>query len=135
MRKGFILGHWLLTLLLAPLVSQIITFIMETNTTEVAGLLEVYPVSFFFSLLFSLPTFAIYIVAFNFLANQEINLVASKFVLNLISVLGVFITMRIITGSMSKDIIIAYSTTSIIIGIILRLRKKDPKINENPLPT
>ena len=55
------------------------------------------------------------------------NLTLSKIALISVSVLGIFITQIIIKGSMSQQIIIAYSATSVIVGLLLRLR--DSTIN------
>lgn len=54
---------------------------------------------------------------------RSIHPTMSKFVLITVSVVGIYITQTIIKGSMSQDIIIAYSTTAIVIGLILRLKE------------
>ena len=134
MRRTYLFGHWALTLLLAPFMSQTIDFIFGKNPHQVVGLLEVYPISFLFSIAFSLPTFLIYLACFYFLSKHDVNFIISKVILILISVLGIFITQRIIEGSMSKEIIVAYSVTSLIVGLVLKL-KETKKIIDNKVVT
>ena len=131
MKKAYVIGHWGLTLLLAPLTSQAIHYIWGTNPHQVVGLLEVYPIILLFSIAFSLPTFLVYLTCFYFLSRQDINFVISKFILIVVSVLVIYITQTIIKGTMSQDIIIAYSVTAIIVGLILRIRKSKPDKQNN----
>jgi hypothetical protein len=133
MRKKYIIGHWALTILLTPFMSQAIDFFFGENPHQVVALLEVYPVSLFFSIVFSLPTFLIYLICFYFLSKQEVTLVIAKLILIIISVLGIFITQTIIKGTMSNDITIAYSISSIIVGLALKLKETKTKIMDNEL--
>ena len=112
-----------MTLLIAPFTSQAIDYIFGINPHQVVGLLEVYPITLLFSIAFSIPTFLIYLTCFYFLSKQDINFAISKFILITVSVLGILITQTIIKGSMSRDIIIAYSVTALIVGLVLRLKE------------
>jgi hypothetical protein len=135
MRKVYVIGHWVLTLLLAPLTSQVIQYIWGTNPHQVVGLLEVYPITLLFSIVFSLPAFLFYLTCFYFLSKQDINFTISKAILIAVSVLGIYITQTIIKGTMSRDIIVAYSVTSIIVGLILKLRKSKINTQDNLIAT
>lgn len=135
MKRAYVIGHWALTLLIAPLTSQTIDYFYGTNPHQVVGLLEVYPITLLFSIAFSLPTFLVYLTCFYFLSKQEINILVSKLILIAVSVLGIFITQTIIKGSMSQDIRIAYSVTAIIVGVILRIRKPKIAIHDNIITT
>ena len=135
MGRTYIIGHWALTLLIAPLMSQAIDYFYGTNPHQVVGLLEVYPITLLFGIAFSLPTFLIYLTCFYFLSKRGVNFVVAKLLLIAISVLGIFITQTIIKGSMSKDIIIAYSVTSISVGFVLKLRETKRKIIDNGVLT
>lgn len=135
MKRAYVIGHWVLTLLLAPFTSQAIQYIWGTNPHQVVGLLEVYPITLIFSVAFSLPTFLIYLTCFYFLSKQDINFAISKVILIAVSVLGIYITQTIIKGTMSEDIIIAYSVTAIIVGLILRIRKSKTKTQDNLIAT
>ena len=131
MKKSYLIAHWVLTLLIAPFTSQAVEYIFGPNPHQVVGLLEVYPITFLFSIAFSIPTFLIYLTCFYFLSRQNINQVVSKFILIAVSVLGIFITQTIIKGSMSQDIIIAYSVTAFIVGLVLRLNEVNIKTQDN----
>ena len=131
MRKTYVAGHWVLTLLLAPFTSQALQYIFLPNPDPIAGLLEFYPIALIFSIAFSLPTFLIYLACFYFLSKRDLNFAISKVILITVSVLGIYITQTIIRGTMSQDIIIAYSITAIIVGLILRLRKPKIKTQDN----
>lgn len=132
MKKAYVIGHWVLTLLLAPFTSQVIQYIWGTNPHQVVGLLEVYPITLLFSVAFSLPTFLVYLTCFYFLSKQDINYAISKVILIAVSVLGIYITQTIIKGTMSQDIIIAYSVTAIIVGLILCIRNSKINTQDNP---
>ncbi len=127
MRKIYVIGHWVLTLLMAPFTSLAIEYFFGTNPHQVVGLLEVYPITLILSIVFSLPAFLICLTFFYFLSKKSVNAALSKFILILVSVLGIFFTQAIIKGSMSRDITFAYSATAIVVGLILRL--KDGKAN------
>ena len=135
MKRAYVIGHWALTLLIAPFTSQAIDYFYGTNPHQVVGLLEVYPMTVLFSIAFSLPTFLIYLACFYFLSKHDVNFAVSKFILIVISVLGIFITQTIIKGSMSRDIIIAYSVTSIVVGLVMRLKDAKTKSQDNRIPT
>jgi hypothetical protein len=135
MKRTYVIGHWVLTLLLAPFTSQAIDYFYGTNPHQVVGLLEVYPITLLFSIAFSLPTFLVYLTCFCFLSKQDINFAISKAILIAVSVLGIYITQTIIKGTMSQDIIIAYSVTAIIVGLILRLRKPKITTQDNIIAT
>ena len=128
MRKSFILLHWGLTILLAPFISQIIDYFIGNDPHQVAGLLKVYPITLLFSIIFSIPTFLIYYLIFLLLAKSRINLLLSKIILITFTVLGIYITQRLIDESMSKDIIVSYSISSIFVGLSLRLKEIGRKI-------
>ena len=135
LKRTYVIGHWALTLLLAPFTSQIIQLFLGTNPHQVVGLLEVYPITVLFSIAFSLPTFLVYLTCFYFLSKQDINYAISKATLIAISVFGIYITQTAIKGSMSQDIIIAYSVTAIIVGLILRIKKSKIERQDNIIVT
>ena len=115
--------------------SQAIDYFFGTNSHQVVGLLEVYPITLIFSIVFSLPTFLIYLTCFYFLSKRDVNFIIAKLILIVISVLGIFITQTMIKGSMSNDIIIAYSVTSIIVGLLLKLKETKIRIIDNGVAT
>jgi Sec-independent protein secretion pathway component TatC len=135
MRRTFVVGHWALTLLLAPFTSQALQYILLPNPHRIAGLLEVYPIALIFSIAFSLPTFLVYLTCFHFLSKQNVNWRISKLILIAVSVIGICITMSIIQGSMSQDMAIAYSLTALIAGLLLKLKRTKEVIHEQSILT
>ena len=135
MRRTYVIGHWALTLLIAPFTSQAIQYIYGPNPHQIVGLLEVYPIALLFSIAFSLPTFLIYLTCFFFLLKQEVKWTISKLVLITVSVIGIYITMTIIKGSMSQDIIAAYSVTAFIVGLLLKIKKININAKDKPIST
>lgn len=127
MRRTYLLWHWFLTLIIAPFTSQLIEYIFGRDPHKVVGLLEVFPLVFLVSVLLSLPTFLIYCACFYFLSKGDVRPLKSKIILIAVSVAGICTTQSLIKGSMSQDIIIAYSVTAIIVGIVLRLKKSNEK--------
>lgn len=135
MRRTYVVRHWALTLLLAPFTSQALQYIFLPNPHQIAGLLEVYPIALAFSIAFSLPTFLVYLTCFHFLSKHDIRTTISKLILIAISVIGVYITMAIIKGSMSQDIAIAYSLTAFTVGLILKLKKNTQIFHDSTITT
>jgi hypothetical protein len=124
MKREYLLWHWALTLLIAPFTSQAIDLCYGRNPNQVVGLLEVYPITLLFSIFFSIPTFLVYLLCFYLLSNRKINFTISRLVLVAVSVIGIITTQTFISGSMSQVIIIAYSLTTILVGLFLKIRKQ-----------
>lgn len=122
MRRSYLFAHWGLTLLAAPVAAQILQYILLPNPHRISGLLEVYPIVLVFSIAFSLPTLLVYAIAFYSFSRYKVNILVSKLALVSISVLGIYVTMTIIGGSMSQETARAYSLTALMIGLLLRLR-------------
>src|SRR5437868_14713155 len=133
MRRIYVFAHWALTLLLAPFTSQALQYFFLPNPHQIAGLLEVYPIALAFSITLYFPTFLVYLVCFYFLSKHNVNSIIAKFVLIAISVIGVYVTMAIMKGSMSQDIITAYSLTALIVGLLLKLKTNIKAIYEKPV--
>lgn len=131
MRKTYIFFHWALTLIIAPVTSQLFHLVFGRSSHEIVSLLEVYPITLLFSIAFSMPTLIIYVASFNLLARLNWSYTFKKLILITVSVLGIFITQSIIGGSLSKEIIIAYAFTALIVGFLLRL--KEIKVAEKNL--
>jgi chromate transport protein ChrA len=130
MRRTYLVGHWLLTLLLAPFTQFFYhTFIPDYHL--IAGLLDFYPLTLVLSIAFSLPTFLVYLTCFFFLSKYDVNPAISKLVLIAVSVIGIYITTVVITaGSMSLDTSIAYSLTALIVGLILKLKANKKSLQD-----
>jgi hypothetical protein len=126
MNWDYLFKHWFSTILLGPIISQMITYFYDLDPHKIIGLLEAYPISLLFGLIFSSPTYLFYGVLYSFLARKNINPNYAKAILILFSVAGVIVTTSIIKGSMMLDIAISYSITSIITGLFFKLNFNKP---------
>lgn len=124
MKWSFAFFHWLLTLSLAPFTSQLFQILFFENAHRIVGLVEIYPITFIFSIIFSFPTLCFYILFFNYLQKTNLGIIYRKLLLILFAILGITLTMLFLKGSMTKDIISAYTITTLLVGIFLPLREQ-----------
>ena len=124
MNWSYLFKHWFGTLLLGPIVSQIIMYLTILNPHRIVGLLEVYPISLIFGLIFSTPTYIIYSFIYYFFGQKNLNVIFAKIILITLAVLGVIITTTILKGNMMEDIAVSYSIASIIAGLFFKLNFK-----------
>lgn len=120
-RRKFMILHWTLTLIFAPVFSQLISYLWGQNPHQVVALLEVYPISLLFSVVFSIPTLLVYLLANHYFTRLKTQWITTKVVLIAISIIGVAITMTLIGGSLSMEIAYAYAISALICGTILGL--------------
>lgn len=124
MNWSYLFKHWFGTLLIGPIVSQIMMYFTVLNPHKIVGLLEVFPLSLIFSLIFSSPTYFFYGILYYFLAKSNINSIFSKIILISFAVFGVITTTQIIRGNMMEEIALSYSISSIITGLFFKLNFK-----------
>lgn len=122
---SYLFKHWIFTLLLGPVISQIIAFISLFYPNQAIGLLEFFPVVFIISLIFSIPTYIVYAYVYNYFSRKDLPILYSKTILNSIPIIGVFITTAFIGGTLSYFIAVSYSISSIICGLIFNLKFKE----------
>lgn len=84
---------------------------------------------------FSLSALIAYIYVFNFLAKRNIDVRISKFILITVSTLGIMATFSFFAGDVffRNDVmffIITYTLSSIITGMIFKLKKSEKKEDE-----
>jgi hypothetical protein len=130
MKISYAIGHWIFTLLGTPFISYIIEYIQKESSQEGFGLLEIYPFLVLFSMAFSVPAFFFYLICFFLLSSKSISLIISKFILIAVSVVGIVITVWVILKRIDESLIVPYSITSVITGIVLRIsdtKKQDQK--------
>lgn len=134
MNQSYILKHWLATLIVAPFLPSLYELIFGSIKGQIVGLLEVYPITIIFSVIFSIPTLVIYYFIFIFLIRNPINSFLVKSILISWTIVGIVITILMIGGSLSKTLIFSYSLAAIVTGTLFRItRKVDvPKNNESP---
>ena len=119
MKNSYLLKHWMYTSLLGPFISQIIIYFYGLNPNKIAGLLEVYPVSLIFSLLFSAPTYILFSFGFTYL-KKKMSILMLKIIFISFIVIGVICTANLIGGKMTTDIIVSYTIAAILTGILTK---------------
>lgn len=125
MRKSYLLVHWIFTLVLAPFVSHVLQYFLLPNPHQIGSLLEVYPITLPFSIVFSIPTLIVYLGVFYLLVKKPVSIFFAKCILMSTAALGIIITMTIIGGTMmSQQMAIDYSITSLIVGLLAPLQSR-----------
>ncbi len=133
MNWSYLFKHWFGTLLLGPIILQIIAYYNYTNSQDIFSFFEMYFVFFFCSLIFSLPTYALYALLFSFL--EKINLLSlfSKIILIAFAVTGIIVTFWLIGGNSIDDLALTYCIASVIAGLLFKLESKE--INQKSEPS
>lgn len=122
--------HWFTTLLLGPVISQIVMYTDVFDSHSVVSFLEVYPISLIFGLIFSTPTYILYSFIYSFLAKKNTKIIYAKPILIAFAVAGVNVSFWLIGGSMSVDGALSYSIASIIAGLFFKLEFKNLAENQ-----
>jgi hypothetical protein len=132
MKRGYVIVHWGLTLLLAPVIFQAILIFLSESVHHVVSMQEVYLVELIVGFVCSIPTFIIYLFAFYYLFKYNIPSLIAKTILVAISVIGIFLTFYLLFHeNMSSNIAFAYSFTSIVIGSLLKLNTNSSGTNKS----
>jgi hypothetical protein len=122
---SYLFKHWIFTLLLGPVISQIIAFIPIFYPSQAVGLLAMFPILFIASLIFSIPTYIVYAFVYYYFSNKDLPILISKAILISISVICIFITTALIDGTLWIFIASSYSISSVISGLIFNLNFKE----------
>lgn len=109
------------TLLLGPVISQIITFLPVFHAIHLLSLLGMFPIVFIASLIFSIPTYIVYAFVYNYLFTKDLSILYSKTILISIPIIGVFITTAFIGGTLWYFIAVSYSISSLVSGLLFNL--------------
>jgi membrane protein YdbS with pleckstrin-like domain len=125
----FLFKHWFFTLLIGPIISQLLMYITVLHPNKIVSLLEVFPIALIFSLFFSIPTYVIYAFVYYYFSKKDFPFLFAKCILILIAVTGIFITSSLMRGFMWFDIAISYSVSSILIGLFFKLNFKSEEEN------
>lgn len=128
MNWNYLFKHWFGTLFLAPFVFELF-YIISGSSNTIVGLIEVYPITIIFSLIFSVPTYIIYGIIYYYLAKKEIGINHSKTVLILFTSISILVTFYVVFNARELYTSFAYAITSIVIGIFFKLNFK--KTNDN----
>lgn len=115
---------------LAPFVFELFCIISESSN-KIAGLVEVYPITIIFSLIFSVPTYILYGIIYYFLAKKEVAINHSKTILILFTSISILVTFYVVFNARELYTSFAYAITSIVTGIFFKLNFKNDNHKSN----
>jgi len=124
MNQNYIFKHWLSTLVLAPFLPSVYELIFNPVSSQIVGLVEIYPVTLVFSFFFSLPTLLIYYFVFIFLQKKKTSLLLAKFILIALTIIGIIVTLLLFGGSLVPTLLFAYSLACILSGCLIKIKQE-----------
>jgi hypothetical protein len=131
MRQGYVFKHWILTLLIGPFTYQVNTCFFGEKSLKLLEILEFYPLFLIAGMLFSSPTFFVCLACFYFLSKNNVKWTTVKVILILVAIIGANITMAFMKGSLTRDLILAYSITTLIVGLSLKIKYSNTNTQES----
>lgn|SRR5690625_4407430 len=95
MKWFFLFKHWISTLLIAPLLFFIYSFLAE-DFSYISSYYEEYFLFVVLGFYFSLPTYMVYAIAFYFLKKQNFSLKKTKTILLSIAFIGILLSFYVV---------------------------------------
>lgn len=120
---------WVLTILIAPITWMVFRIIKTGGGT--LSWLETLPVFFIVGLMYSLPTFGVFVLIYEILKRKRVSDFFLKGLLMIICVLGIFLTFWYISGIISMELAIFYSINMTILVWIIRMNRNF-RTTDNP---
>lgn len=130
MNWSYLIKHWFSTLLVAPILSDVLTYYF-TDIETLFNLTSVYPITVIFGLFFSLPTYIILGITYYILDKKGIKPIYIKPILLSLCTIGIILSFNIIFNNREENTVLAYSLTSIFFGIIYKIKNNDTNKNLN----
>ena len=123
----------MLTILLAPFVWGAYELYKEVVPGQVVSLLEVFPLTIFFSVVLSIPTLFTAYLIITALGKTDLDFRSKKVIVYLISLIGTWGTLKIIDGSLIPTLMLNYIAALTFGAIILEIasRIKNEKTTYN----
>ena len=116
--------HWLTSLGLGALILFTIDIVSGKNSLNDAigmGFLCVI-----FGFIFSIPVFILYLLLFNILIRRTISALLIKTILNSITIVGIFITIKLIGGTMmTPEFALYYSIILVVSSFFYKIKKQN----------
>ncbi|MBE8727663.1 hypothetical protein [Flavobacterium hungaricum] len=126
----YLVRLWILMLISGPIVFMIEMAIATQNPSgsNLFTNIKFYFLALVIGGLFSIPTFLFAISLFVFLENHNLKSNYIKVILTSTFVIGIFLTLKIIGGTIAMNIAVSYSIPAIIIGSFFKLKSSnDPE--------
>jgi hypothetical protein len=115
--------HFLTTIILGPA----LVFAQELRPVNLANMWDTYSaylLFLMFGFVFALPAFVVYLLVYRLLIKRPVSFALIKIILNCIAIVGLFITMKLIGGSLTNEIIVAYVIAIVISSLFYRIGKQ-----------
>jgi|SRR5579875_969827 len=119
---------WISTVIIAPLFFPVIAYFRNGFTEAVDGF-SLLPILIFFGALLSLPTFAIFHFTFEILKKKFQSILLLKMVLNIICVACIFLTFKLLFGSIEFYFSCVYSASIILLSIFFKINHQEKVSN------
>jgi Sec-independent protein secretion pathway component TatC len=124
MNNSYPFKHWFSTLIVSALVILAIDIISANNTLNDA--VGIFVLFIIYGLFFSLPVFILYLILFSVLIRKINSEFMIKTILNATTICGVFITIKLIGGSMmTPKLALFYSVALIVCSFIFKIKKQN----------
>lgn len=123
MRTYYPFTHWLLTVLLSPLISTTLYCIIYQSPFRLTTFFELYPAIIIFIFIFSIPTFLCYLVLFFLLKKYPLPILVAKLCLNATAIIGILITWFYVDLFSGYHQLAGIIISTILIGFLLKLKK------------
>ena len=130
MNWSYLIKHWFSTLIVAPIISDIINY-YHTDIQTLFNLTSVYPITVLFGLFFSLPTYIIIGITYYILEKKGVKSLYIKPVLLILCSIGIILSFSIVFNNREENTVLAYSLTSIFFGLIYKIENNDTNKNLN----
>ena len=121
MNMLYILKNWFSILLVAPLLSDLINK-NDKNIDTYLNLTTFFPFTFFIGFIFSLPTYIVYIMVFNYLERKNVKLIYAKTILICITIIGIYISFYLVFNDREPNACLSYILTSIFFGYFYNIK-------------
>lgn len=125
----YLIKHWFSTLLIAPILSDVINY-YYTDIETLFNLTTVYPITVIFGLFFSLPTYFIIGLTYYALNKKGVNSNNIKLFILIVCSIGIIISFYIIFNDREKNIALAYLVTSIFFGLFYKIENNETNKNK-----
>jgi hypothetical protein len=123
--------HWLTSLAVGPLILMTQDIVSgNNNLNDAVGIYFLFVV---FGLFYSFPVFILYLLLFSFLIRKTDSAFIVKTVLNLITIIGGFFTIKLIGGTMMTPILASYYAVALIVCSLFYKIKEQNALKDHTL--
>lgn len=124
MNTFYPIKHWLLTLVIGPVVVALYE-VLFSYSNSILSFLESYPLFIIFGIFFSLPVLIVYYFLFYLLISKPLSTLTIKSILNLVTIIGIVVTFILLGGSVAPDYSISYSIAVVICSWLAKIKNTE----------